>query len=309
MRRGSARSWILVLVAIACAPGATAGCQGPDSRYAPVDEVNNGSPNGPIQGSGTGGSSGGTGSSSTSSSGAVGVPCDVAQALTVCVSCHSDPPVAGAVGSLLTYADLTAPAPTDATMTMAQMAVTRMTSPTKPMPPAPLPGATAAQIMALSSWVAAGSPMGTCVDNSTFQGAPTCPSNNYFNGNTHSGETMYPGQACLTCHAKSGGPSFTVGGTVFATGKVLDDCLPPAGVDLTQAQVVLHDANGDHVLSVLSDGNFRSQKTDILVFPFTAKVVYQGNERAMVTAQSNGDCNSCHTANGANGAPGRIALP
>jgi hypothetical protein len=38
-------------------------------------------------------------------------------------------------------------------------------------------------------------------------------------------------------------------------------------------------------------------------------VTYMGRERAMVTMQTSGDCNSCHTQNGANAAPGRIVLP
>ena len=49
--------------------------------------------------------------------------------------------------------------------------------------------------------------------------------------------------------------------------------------------------------------------TDELELPFRAKVVFAGKERSMGTAQSTGDCNSCHTATGANGAPGRIVLP
>ena len=43
--------------------------------------------------------------------------------------------------------------------------------------------------------------------------------------------------------------------------------------------------------------------------PFTAKVTYQGRERAMTAPQTSGDCNGCHTQAGANGAPGRITLP
>jgi hypothetical protein len=43
--------------------------------------------------------------------------------------------------------------------------------------------------------------------------------------------------------------------------------------------------------------------------PFRAKVVYQGRERVMNTAQTNGNCNSCHTQNGTGSAPGRIVIP
>jgi hypothetical protein len=43
--------------------------------------------------------------------------------------------------------------------------------------------------------------------------------------------------------------------------------------------------------------------------PYTVEVRYQGRVRAMTTPQSTGDCNSCHTEQGAKGAPGRIMLP
>ena len=142
-----------------------------------------------------------------------------------------------------------------------------------------------------------------------FQGAPTCPGGAFFQGDATIGGTMFPGEACLACHAAQGGPLFTMGGTVFSTGKVLDDCLPPLDLDLTVAQVVIHDANGDHPLPVLADGNFRSHAADNVTVPFTARVVYMGRERAMLGAQTSGDCNACHTAGGASGAPGRIALP
>jgi hypothetical protein len=38
-------------------------------------------------------------------------------------------------------------------------------------------------------------------------------------------------------------------------------------------------------------------------------VQFKGKTRAMVAPQTNGDCNSCHTENGANKAPGRVLLP
>jgi hypothetical protein len=149
---------------------------------------------------------------------------------------------------------------------------------------------------------------------------PTCPSGMLYgdgsDGINGQQSTMYPGRACNACHASTQGPDtppiFAAAGTVFATGKVVDDCLPPTSIDLTQAKVVLHDANGDHTLNVGIDGNFSSKS---IVYPYTAKVTYMGKERAMATPQSNGDCNGCHTAAGTNTtpgaapAPGRIALP
>lgn len=144
----------------------------------------------------------------------------------------------------------------------------------------------------------------------TFEGAPTCPGNAFFTGDATYGSAMFPGEPCLACHEAQGGVLFAMGGTVFATGKVLDDCLPLPDVDLTQAQVVIHDANGDHPLPVLDSGNFRTHAAvDDVAFPYTASVVYQGRKRSMTTAQTDGDCNGCHTASGKSGAPGRIALP
>lgn len=40
--------------------------------------------------------------------------------------------------------------------------------------------------------------------------------------------------------------------------------------------------------------------------PYTAKVIRDGVESKMLTPQSNGDCNACHSVDGASGAPGRI---
>jgi hypothetical protein len=204
---------------------------------------------------------------------------------------------------------------------MAQMAVTRMQSTTAPMPPSPLPLDTAAEIAAVSNWVAAGYPMGSCGSDAgadaaspppdpTFTDPSTCASGQHYQGGGSS--NMHPGQACIQCHAQSGGeaPAFTIAGTVFPKGHVPDDCLPTSAqsAKLTQVQVVITDKNNHTLtLSVNVNGNFYS--TQAVAFPFTAKVVYQGKQRAMATPQTSGDCNSCHTDQGKNNAPGRIALP
>ena len=54
-------------------------------------------------------------------------------------------------------------------------------------------------------------------------------------------------------------------------------------------------------------GNFYSERA--VAGPYRAKVVTAAGERAMTAQQTSGDCNSCHTPAGANGAPGRIMLP
>jgi hypothetical protein len=155
--------------------------------------------------------------------------------------------------------------------------------------------------------------------DTTFDGSSSCQSASFYVG--HQGTDMRPGEACVACHTLNhqgsfGPPIFTFAGTVFSEGHALNHCLPTADetTALKQAQVVITGADGTQLtlplsLNTLSGeiGNFSTTKT--LQMPYTAKVVYAGKERAMTTPQSTGDCNSCHTVTGANGAPGRIALP
>jgi hypothetical protein len=101
---------------------------------------------------------------------------------------------------------------------------------------------------------------------------------------------------------------------VFLTGHVPDDCLPTdaEAVELTQARVVVTDADGRALtLTVTPTGNFAwgDNGSRAVAFPVTAKVLYRDKERAMLTPQRSGDCNGCHTEQGSEGAPGRIALP
>lgn len=59
-------------------------------------------------------------------------------------------------------------------------------------------------------------------------------------------------------------------------------------------------------ISALNDGNFYGGTVGV-PSPYTARVVVNGVVTSqMLTPQTNGDCNSCHTALGAQGAPGRI---
>jgi len=72
--------------------------------------------------------------------------------------------------------------------------------------------------------------------------------------------------------------------------------------------VVITDANGAaRELPVNGPGNFFREGSRAM--RFSAKVVAGGNERVRIKKQTTGDCNSCHTVNGANDAPGRIMAP
>ena len=120
---------------------------------------------------------------------------------------------------------------------------------------------------------------------------------NWTSGN---GANMRPGEPCVGCHR------FTIAGTVYPTGHEPNDC---NGVGTSAgATVVVTDAKGTMLrLSVNSAGNFYSSTT--ITTPYTAVVQTSKGARAMTAPQTNGNCNSCHTQNGSNGAPGRIVIP
>lgn len=322
------RNIVFVLV-LGCA--AMAGCGS-------AAETTGGAGGGGVGGSGSGAGTG-VGSSSSTSTGssgmpATGLPCDVAMMLEAhCWSCHGSPPSGGAPNALVTYADLAAPAKSDPSKTMAQVAVARMLDTASPMPPKPAAPVPTAERAAFMMWVNAGLPMGTCgssssssssssgttsTSSSSSGGGPydtpvMCSSNTYWTSGDSGSGNMHPGKACRSCHVvggKASGKTFDVAGTVYASAHEPDDC---NGVSVAGAKVVITDANGqDFTLDVNSVGNFEHQDFfGFLAFklPIKAKVVYNGKERVMMAPQMSGDCNSCHSQDGTSNAPGRIMLP
>jgi len=137
--------------------------------------------------------------------------------------------------------------------------------------------------------------------------AATCTSNTTWRNGDRGSTVMHPGCACITCHDSSrGAPLFGFAGTVFPSGHEPDDC--NGANSATGARVVITDATGKQIsVGVNSAGNFYSSAT--LRTPFTAKLVMGAKERVMTASQTDGDCNSCHTQDGLQGAPGRITLP
>jgi uncharacterized membrane protein len=268
-------------------------------------------------GSGGGGAAGSGGSSGGSDAGVAGgvLPCDVQTLLANrCDSCHGSTPAGGAPRSLVTYSNLTLADPANTSMTEAQVALQRMQNTASPMPPSPASPATSAEVTALQNWINAGYPSGPgCTGDAGTVGpdplnaSPTCTSKVTWNGGEGS-STMDPGQACISCHSRSGeAPKFVIAGTLYPTGHEPNNCYGTSGN--TGARVVVTGSNGTSVtLTPNSSGNFYTSTG--LAGPYKAKVVDSaGKERVMVSTAPNGDCNSCHTQSGTNSAPGRITLP
>jgi hypothetical protein len=129
--------------------------------------------------------------------------------------------------------------------------------------------------------------------------AAVCTSRTTYSGGT--GPTMRPGASCRGCH------NFTVAGTIYPTAHEPTNCNGVNGS--TGVRVVITGANGQTLtLTPSSAGNFYSSTQ--FGGSFNARVTNNaGGTRAMLTMQTSGDCNSCHSQNGANGAPGRIMAP
>lgn len=253
---------------------------------------------------------GDTGSGAGSGTGGAlgGLPCDVAEVLSSCVSCHSGQSPSGGV-RITSRADLAAPSPDDASQTVAQRSLARMSSATDPMPPTgQLP---ATQIQAFQSWLTAGMPEGSC--EGVGGGGPimlTCTSNQRWPLGNEESPDMRPGLACIDCHlsgvAGEKGPDFLFAGTVFPGLHDEDDCF---GSTSTGTTVVVTDAVGRvFEVAVRPRGNFY-QEPQAATFPIRAEVRRDGKVLAMKDPVQSGDCNTCHTAEGKDGAPGRILAP
>jgi hypothetical protein len=129
---------------------------------------------------------GGASSTTATSSGTGGttatgdLPCDVDAVLGAsCRSCHGASPSYGSPMSLVTYADLVAPAPSDPTKKVYELVGARTHDAQKPMPPAPNARLDAAAQHTLDAWIAAGAPASTdhCAappDGGTGGAAPGC---------------------------------------------------------------------------------------------------------------------------------------
>lgn len=249
---------------------------------------------------------------------ATGVPCAVETVLsTYCWSCHGVAP--SAPSRLVTYPDLTAVSVSNQGSSEAEEALARMKDTTSPMPPSG-PAPSASEIAAFEAWVTGGAAQGASCGGTDPDGGPvpgdggaspyntplTCSSNAYWKGGD--GLTMRPGDTCINCHVTQkkctkSACKFTIAGTVYPTAHEYINC---SGV--TGSTVVVTDANNKTVsLAANSVGTFTS--TAALVAPFTVKVTNGSKTRAMVGKAPSGDCNSCHSASGAQNAPGRIMAP
>jgi hypothetical protein len=140
--------------------------------------------------------------------------------------------------------------------------------------------------------------------------ASVCVSREVWTYSDKDSPLMNPGRSCVGCHAEENDPThaplYTVAGTIMADAHDGDDC---KGVG--QMTVVLTDADGtEWNMPGNSVGNFWLDPDVVVAMPYTARIIDRdGNERIKQSPVSEGDCASCHTQEGANGAAGRLVAP
>jgi hypothetical protein len=242
-----------------------------------------------------------------------GIPCEVAElVMRSCATCHGEPLSGGAPNRMLTYADLAAASHSDASRSVAQLSVDRMRDAKAPMPPDGV--APENDVAILERWIAAGMPKGSCsppVEQpagpvvSEYDTPTVCTSMTRWTRGDRGSSLMHPGVPCIECHERlRDGPIYTAAGTLYPSAHEPDDCNGVGG----SVSVVITDANGaTYTLPVNAAGNFFTRTR--IAAPYRAKVVSGTKTRTMMTPQSDGDCNVCHSENGSQKAPGRVMAP
>lgn len=151
-----------------------------------------------------------------------------------------------------------------------------------------------------------------CWVDSRFERVPesVCASREIWTYADKDSPLMNPGRSCVQCHAEENDPThapfYTFGGTVMETANEDDDCRGAGGMT-----VIVTGADGAEWTMVgNSAGNFWLDADVSVALPYTARIEdAAGNVRQKLMPVSDGDCASCHTRDGANGAAGRLIPP
>jgi hypothetical protein len=140
----------------------------------------------------------------------------------------------------------------------------------------------------------------------------TCSTNQYWQFGNLKSERMHPGRSCLQCHVAEGeGPRSGILGTVQQAVNDSDDCRGVSGthieiLDATSGAVV-SSATTNTVGNFIIEGGGRCE--GLVCSPYRVRLTLDGRVREMQSTTTMGDCMSCHTSHGENGAPGRIVAP
>ena len=137
-----------------------------------------------------------------------------------------------------------------------------------------------------------------------------CTSGIVWTVESSSREFMTPGAPCLDCHGPSAKVPFTLAGTIYSFSAANDDdnC---NGLDSTfiPAAVAILDEAGNEMgtrMATNASGNFYTYRA--LPRSYGIRIYSNGRSVDMQAPVTDGNCNSCHTADGRMGAKGRITI-
>lgn len=151
---------------------------------------------------------------------------------------------------------------------------------------------------------------GGAVKGFSGDGVGQCLSELWWSSGMKGSSQMQPGVACRACHLSSDeGPRDAYMGTAYPALHEVDGCM---AADVPSGAVVeILDASGQVRVSmpINTAGNFYSSSRGAVVSPYYARVRANGQVNAMSSPQTDGDCNTCHTADGLHDAPGRVLIP
>jgi hypothetical protein len=143
-------------------------------------------------------------------------------------------------------------------------------------------------------------------------GGPLCASGRYWTRGDHGDNFMHPGRACIQCHTeRARGPVFSVAGTLFNARHEENECFGNAGDAVTGRRTwveVVDQSNRPFIIEPNPSGNFYT--THEFRFPLKRiRVITPSGHVAQMDDPPSGDCNTCHTREGIEGAPGRVIAP
>lgn len=143
-----------------------------------------------------------------------------------------------------------------------------------------------------------------------------CVSGRYWAYGERGDNFMHPGRACINCHSSwRRGPVFSIAGTIYSAMHEEDDCMGNGGPENARFEVEITDASGiPFYITANASGNFYTTHRFQLPLRRARVRSRDGRVREMGSPPPHGDCNACHSREGADmlgygPAPGRITAP
>ena len=145
-----------------------------------------------------------------------------------------------------------------------------------------------------------------------------CATGTFWGRGDRGDNEMHPGRACIQCHETwHRGPTFSIAGTVYGAFNEEDDCDGYPSDDSDQshrARIEVIDGNNHRFLIFANRvGNFYTTYPLRMPLRHVRVISPSGAVADMNSPAPHGDCNACHTRDGAmtstGTAPGRIVIP